>query len=185
MARAGVDKRARGPETPVTRHLTVLLAAVIVLPAGCASEQQAQEAITEQVDAGAAGAGGPSENIAAGTVFGANLTGDAVAPEPGDPEGLGQASVDLTQAGQVCFQLAVEGIDPATGAHIHQGAEGEAGDIVVELEAPSEGSANGCVEAGDDVITAIADNPSDYYVNVHNDEHPDGAVRGQLGPPSP
>ena len=168
----------------MTRPLTALLAAGIVLAAGCASEQQAQESITEQADAGAAGAGGPSEDISAGTVFGADLSGDAVAPEPGDPEGLGQASVDLTQAGQVCFQLSVEGIEPATGAHIHQGAEGQAGDVVVEREAPSEGSANGCVEAEEDVITAIVGNPSDYYVQVHNDEHPDGAVRGQLGPPS-
>jgi hypothetical protein len=31
------------------------------------------------------------------------------------------------------------------------------------------------------VARSLLRNPADYYVNVHNPEHPGGAVRGQLG----
>jgi hypothetical protein len=32
-----------------------------------------------------------------------------------------------------------------------------------------------------DKIKHVMQNPANYYVNVHNAEFPDGAVRGQLG----
>jgi hypothetical protein len=51
---------------------------------------------------------------------------------------------------------------------------------VVTLEAPADGSSEGCVDVERDLATAILRDPSAYYVNVHNAELPDGAVRGQL-----
>jgi hypothetical protein len=30
------------------------------------------------------------------------------------------------------------------------------------------------------MVKRILENPSDYYINVHNPSHPGGAVRGQL-----
>ena len=71
---------------------------------------------------------------------------------------------------------------PITAAHIHRGAAGEAGPIVVGLFAGSatDGMLQGCVQAEPAVLRAIQQDRSNYYVNVHNERFPDGAVRGQL-----
>lgn len=114
----------------------------------------------------------------------ATLTGEAEVPGPGDPDGSGQARVLLSQeAGKVCFLIVVRDIMlPATGAHIHVGEAGVAGDIVVPLEPPGEnGASAGCMSDVDpDLIAAIIQNPAGYYVNVHTEDFPAGAIRGQL-----
>ena len=114
----------------------------------------------------------------------AQLTGAAEAPGPGDPDGSGTATIRLQlEQGEVCFDLTVSNIGPATAAHIHEGAEGVAGPVVVPLDpAPTGGSSSGCISDVDAaLIQNIAQNPGQYYVNVHNEEFPDGAIRGQLG----
>jgi hypothetical protein len=62
------------------------------------------------------------------------------------------------------------------------GEEDEAGDVVVPLAPPDEGgSSAGCVsDVEGSLVDAIIENPSGYYVNVHTEEFPAGAVRGQL-----
>ncbi|HXG63850.1 MAG TPA: CHRD domain-containing protein, partial [Blastocatellia bacterium] len=56
-----------------------------------------------------------------------------------------------------------------------------AGPPVVTLKAPSEsGSVKDCADAAADLIKEIRQNPANFYINVHNSEFPDGAVRGQL-----
>ena len=110
-----------------------------------------------------------------------HLTGAAEVPAPGDPDGKGTASVTIDGAKpEVCYTLAVSGIDTATMAHIHKGAKGVAGPPVVTLDAPAEGTSKGCAKAEADVVAAILAEPADYYVNVHNASHPKGALRGQL-----
>jgi hypothetical protein len=109
------------------------------------------------------------------------LTGAEEVPGPGDPDGSGEAVLTLNHGqGQVCFQLNVSDIAPATAAHIHVGPEGVAGPVVVGLTPPTGGSSSGCVTADRDLIKAIIQDPDAYYVNVHNAEFPAGAVRGQL-----
>ena len=111
----------------------------------------------------------------------ATLTGAAEVPGPGDPDGGGTAVITLNQGqNEVCFELTVSNIAPATLAHVHVGAAGTAGDAVVTLTPPTEGSSKGCVSAGAELIKDIRQNPANYYVNVHNADFPDGAVRGQL-----
>lgn len=112
------------------------------------------------------------------------LTGAAEVPGPGDTDGSGTATIKLRpEQGEVCFDLTVSNIEPATAAHIHEGAEGVAGSVVVALDPPpTDGSSSGCVSGVDNaLIQAILQHPEQYYVNVHNEEFPDGAVRGQLG----
>lgn len=112
------------------------------------------------------------------------LTGEAEAPGPGDEDGSGMAWITVDEAaGEVCFALTVSNIAlPATGAHIHAGEAGVAGPVVVGLVPPGEeGASSGCVAVEDEALLAnIVANPDEYYVNVHTDEFPDGAVRGQL-----
>jgi hypothetical protein len=99
----------------------------------------------------------------------------------GDPDGTGQASFRLNQGqGQICYEVSVNDIATPTAAHIHRGAEGVDGPPVVTLDPPNGGSASGCETVDADLIMEIRQNPENFYVNVHNDEFPGGAVRGQL-----
>lgn len=119
---------------------------------------------------------------AQGRPFSTTLTGAAEVPGPGDPDGTGSAHITLNQGqAEVCFELVVSGIEPATGAHIHVGTADVAGPVVVPLTPPTDGSSSGCVSDVDpELIKAIRQNPENYYVNVHNADFPAGALRGQL-----
>jgi hypothetical protein len=99
----------------------------------------------------------------------------------GDEDGSGHASIRFDRAqGEACFELAVEGVDSPTAAHVHRGARGEDGPPVVSLEPPAEGGSSGCVTVSTDLMDEILKAPEGFYVNVHSEEFPGGAVRGQL-----
>lgn len=109
------------------------------------------------------------------------LTGGQEVPRPGDPDGTGTAKIYLNQGqGTISFELSVSNIAPATAAHIHRGAAGVAGPVVVGLAAPTSGSSSGTLSVSEELIKEIRQNPSAFYVNVHNQQFPSGAVRGQL-----
>lgn len=117
-----------------------------------------------------------------GVPFSVVLTGAAEAPNPGDPDGSGTATLRLNPGrGTVCYELSVSGIAPATASHIHKAVAGVAGPVVVPLSPPTSGESSGCVDVGRDLIREIIQNPEGFYVNVHNAEYPGGALRGQLG----
>lgn len=116
---------------------------------------------------------------AAETTLTAQLSGDAET----DEDGTGTATVVLDpEAGTACWEMTVENVDPITVSHIHEGAEGEDGGVVVDLDVDGfEGSSEGCNDAADaDILQSIIDNPAGFYVNVHTEELPAGAIRGQL-----
>ena len=121
-----------------------------------------------------AGATGPSWNL--------ELTGDAEVPGPGDADGSGTATVRLaTERSEVCFTITVEGIGQATQAHIHRAPAGESGGVELNLVPPgADGKSEGCAAADAILLGEIEAAPEQFYVNVHNDEFPQGAVRGQL-----
>jgi hypothetical protein len=101
----------------------------------------------------------------------------------GDPDGAGTAIVRLrTDEPRVCFRLTVQNIRlPSVGAHIHRGATGTAGPIVVPFTAPdASGTSSGCVTADRALIDSIIAGPTGFYTNVHTTDFPAGAVRGQL-----
>lgn len=114
----------------------------------------------------------------------ATLSGEAVVPDPpgGDPDGTGKAELTLNQGqGKVCFDISVSNVASPGPAHIHVGAAGEAGGVVVALTSSVSNAPEGCVTNVDaDLIKAIRQNPTNYYVQVHNAEFPAGVVRGQL-----
>ena len=111
----------------------------------------------------------------------AQLTGAAEAPGPGDADGYGSFQATLTpNAGQLCYELDVTGVEMPTAAHIHTGAAGVAGGVAVALETPADGDSDGCVTMDASLANAINANPGGYYVNVHNAAYPNGAIRGQL-----
>src|SRR5262245_54941218 len=154
-------RRWRGPR-PLA--ITLIMAMVPLICSGCVPPRNAVSPV----------ATGASSALMA-----------ALAPEGGNPTGSGSARLRLTPEQQeICFVLTVTGIElPATAAHVHRGASGVNGSVVVSLVPPStSGGSAGCTSAPVSVINAILQHPADYYLNVHNARFPDGALRGQLAP---
>jgi hypothetical protein len=119
-----------------------------------------------------------------GRPFSTELTGAAEVPA-GDPNGTGTATITVNPGQEeVCWEIKAAGIDlPATAAHIHVGAVGTAppNNVVVTLSAPdASGFSSGCTTVDRHLALEILKNPENYYVNVHNEDFPTGAIRGQL-----
>jgi CHRD domain len=113
----------------------------------------------------------------------AKLKGKEEVPGPGDNDGKGEAQLETKIAkSKLCYLVEYEDIGTATAAHVHKGPKGEAGKIVIPLfEEQTESPAEDCIKVEKDrTLKKIVKNPSDYYVNVHNEEFPEGAIRGQL-----
>jgi CHRD domain-containing protein len=109
------------------------------------------------------------------------LTG-AKEPEGGDPNGRGSFTA-IVDGNQLCYGLTNKNIEDPGAAHIHRGRSGVAGDVVVPLQQPSSGdpgASSDCVGIARSLRRAILANPNRYYVNVHTEALPDGAIRGQL-----
>jgi hypothetical protein len=114
----------------------------------------------------------------------ATMDGSAEVPGPGVEGAIGSAAVTVdSMSNTVCYALHVVNLgETPSAAHIHRGAVGVAGPVVVPLTAPTDGNSSGCVPRVDaDIITDLMQNPADFYVNVHTPNFPDGATRGQLG----
>ena len=113
----------------------------------------------------------------------ASLTGTAEVPGPGDADGAGlfEAKID-PQTERICYSLSAGNIAAATSAHIHSGAPGEAGDVVLTLDTPDgdDDDSEDCQDIDRGLAQQLIQNPQNYYVNVHNGPHPQGAIRGQL-----
>ena len=114
----------------------------------------------------------------------ATLTGEQEVPGPGDPNGSGDAHVNVSSK-KVCYTILVEDIRRPTAAHIHEGRRGEAGPVVVELNTPTRVAdavyfSEGCERISRELSRDLRMNPTHYYVNVHNNRYPEGAIRGQL-----
>ena len=108
------------------------------------------------------------------------LKGRAEVP-PADPNGLGHALIRLRPGtSEICWKLWAKRIAPATAAHIHRGERGVNGPVVVPLSPPTTGRSQGCTTADPALIEEIRAHARDFYVNVHNDDYPGGAIRGQL-----
>jgi hypothetical protein len=108
--------------------------------------------------------------------------GAAEVPAPGDPDGKGTAQVTLDDnTGEVCYDITVEGIAPPAAAHIHEGAAGTSGPVVITFDPTKIGEGETCLtgQKTEDVERILA-NPAGFYVNVHTPDFQGGAVRGQL-----
>jgi hypothetical protein len=100
----------------------------------------------------------------------------------GDRNGAGSFSA-VIKGRQLCYGLAVRDIEDPIAAHIHRGGRNVNGPIVVPLRHPQTGdpgASSACTTVRSALIRAIRRRPGRYYVNVHNDDFPDGAIRGQL-----
>jgi len=109
------------------------------------------------------------------------MTGAAEAPTPGDPAASGTAKISVDDSTLfLCYQLSTSGLGKATMAHVHKAAKGAAGPPVVTLDTPLGGASKACAKVDAALAKAIIAKPSDYYVNVHSEKFPAGAIRAQL-----
>jgi hypothetical protein len=106
-------------------------------------------------------------------------------PHGGDPEGFGFIGAVFNDdvPGEICVVTFVAVSDPVTAAHIHRGAAGEEGPPVITLRNPVVPFAGpaACYDADPALVQEIRDTPEGFYVNIHTEAYPDGAIRGQLG----
>jgi hypothetical protein len=118
----------------------------------------------------------PGEASFSATLSGASEVDAKGVANHGDPDGKGSFSGRLA-SGRLCYSLSWSAIDTPTMAHIHSGAAGINGPVLVPLD-PKPGEH--CVAVDAEKAAALLAEPAAYYVNVHNATFPGGAARGQL-----
>lgn len=106
------------------------------------------------------------------------------------PAGSGQegataaGTFELSADNTLTYTVAVTGADEEVSAgHIHQGATGVNGDVVVELDAAAlQSGSEASTEVPAEVADAIRANPAGFYFNSHSASFapPTGVARGQL-----
>ena len=108
------------------------------------------------------------------------LNGTNEAPGPGDADGFGLAGFRF-EGTSVAFTIMVKNIATPTASHIHRGAAGVAGPVVITLASSfPNNTASGTANASAALIDEIRHNLSGFYVNVHNADFGNGAIRAQL-----
>lgn len=148
--------------------------------AACGSSSKTS-APTPSTPASASTSSTTSSGAVASRTYSVKMTGSVETPA-GAPHGTGDAVVTIrAKTSQVCWTFTnLAGFTHPAAAHIHHGAAGVAGPIVVPLSTGAHFLTKGCVHASASLIQAIEKAPSAYYVNVHSKSYPDGAVRAQL-----
>lgn len=143
------------------RHATVaMLAAAVVFAAGCSQMHDMMRSDSKST----------SENVA--------LTGSNEVPPVTSPAS-GSGNVSVSSDRMVTARITVTGMT-GTAAHIHQGAPGSNGPVIVPF-----------VKEGDNTFVAAAGakmteeqyrkyKDGETYVNVHSAKNPGGEVRAQL-----
>ena len=139
------------------------------------------------------------EDSHGGTPFMAVLVPGTEVPVPpgGDPNpaagGLALLTLNSGQE-EICFEITFSNLSaPLSDAHIHRGAEGVRGPVVVPFANPpfpatTSGTLARCVFAPRELIKEIRKNPEEFYVNLHTrsvpanpaTDRPGGAIRGQM-----
>jgi CHRD domain len=136
----------------------------------------------------ASGQGPPTINV--------NLTGSEEVP-PVQTEATGVAEFIVGGTDSVAYSVNASNIEGATAGHVHLGAKGENGPVVITLfkyDTPmNEVSENGTITADklegplagkqiSDLAAAGAN--STLYVNVHTEQNPNGEIRGHVTAPT-
>jgi hypothetical protein len=110
----------------------------------------------------------------------ANLTGEQEVP-PVKTSATGSATFNISADKSVSGRVVTSGVD-ATAAHIHEGAKGANGPVIVPLTKNADGSwtpAAGAKLTDAQYASYLAGN---LYVNVHSAANKGGEIRAQLIP---
>ncbi len=173
----------------IRRSLGVATVAMLVLAMtacgddGDEAKNKAKDAASTVVSEARGAATTAVSRVEGATRLKATLSGTVEVPGPGDPDGGGTATINLdVSKTEVCYEVTAQKVDKPTAMHIHEGEAGKAGGIVITLNTPtaSDTTTKGCANADAALIGRIAGKPGSFYVNVHTQAFPNGAIRGQL-----
>ncbi|MGH9282163.1 MAG: CHRD domain-containing protein [Acidimicrobiales bacterium] len=120
-----------------------------------------------------------------------NASGVPINPHGDDDRGTGSITIN-PGLGEVCFEFGAltltAGDALPNNAHIHRAPAGVAGPVVVPLfgsqgaaaptSYPTESTCVGDVDRA--LLIEIIQHPDEFYVNLHNAQHPAGVMRDQL-----
>lgn len=137
--------------------------------------------------------------------FAASLSGDEEVPAEGEPPvettATGDAEFELSADGtEISYSVNVADLENIEMAHIHLGARGENGPVIVWLYPDSpppeliEGATDGNLASGTITADSLVDEleggtiedlvnemvAGNTYVNVHTEQYPAGEIRGQI-----
>ena len=109
------------------------------------------------------------------------MTAEEEVPTKGPEGATGSAALEVdSDTNQVCYTFVTQNLnEPVTAGHIHRGAKGVAGDVVINLNVTG-GNLKGCAPGDAATIQAVLADPQGHYVNLHSEAHPAGVLRGQL-----
>jgi|SRR5690242_399313 hypothetical protein len=93
----------------------------------------------------------------------------------------GSGSITVGDDGSVSGSISVSGMN-AVAAHIHQGASGANGPVIVPFSKNADGSWSPAPGAKLNDAQLAAYKSGNTYVNVHSPQHKGGEIRGQLNP---
>lgn len=116
-----------------------------------------------------------------GRTLSASLVGANEVPSgAGSPVGSGEATFTINPGrGEICFNLASQGLGTVKAGHIHKAHAGVNGPIVVPFTITGNPT-TGCQTITRELAVDIITDPTGYYANFHTTAFPKGAVRGQL-----
>jgi CHRD domain-containing protein len=165
----------------IAHHSLVLAAAGLLglVLAACGGDEGGGGEVTSDTSTTSSSAPPATTNVN----LEAKMSGKEEVPGPGVTDGAGVAEVRI-EGEEICYKLNATMGEMPTAAHIHTGAAGASGPVLVNLmpaftKGESGFKAENCLPPAS-AAPQIAENPAGYYVNVHTAEHPNGAMRGQL-----
>lgn len=124
---------------------------------------------------------GPNMEGSAGT----RLVGSALGGDFGSPVGFGESSLRWNPSGTGTFDISTFGVENVNSAGLYRGAEGTAGELVLQLtdgqNVFNDGSFNRTLDIDEDLANEIRANPGNFFIRVDSPEFQQGALRGQLG----
>jgi hypothetical protein len=162
------------------RPLAAIALSVVLVACGGGSKDKGTKVTIDT-----AGPGQKKDGTA--VTLNAIMTGAEEFPGPGVKDGIGSFVINLAGT-KGCYDLKATLGEKPLKAHIHSGVKGSSGPVLVDLMPTFESGesafeAKSCVELPADSAAKLLANPAGFYVNIHTEAHPDGAMRGQLTKP--
>lgn len=118
-----------------------------------------------------------SSDIATASSFVAHLNGSQEVPRV-DTSGTGEATITLNADNSLTCTVMTNNLVDATAAHIHLGAFGVNGPVILPLAGGPPTWSCPATPLTTDQVNALRN--GEMYVNVHTPDKPDGKARGQI-----
>jgi hypothetical protein len=149
--------------------LAVAVGAALLMAAGCSSTDKTEGTRTEGT--------AKSETAAKGQTVKVTLSGDNEVP-PVKTKATGSGTITVGADKTVSGKITTTGLD-GTAAHIHDGAPGKNGPVIIPLTKSGE---DWTVPAGAKLTDEQYKNfqAGNLYVNVHSAENKNGEIRANL-----